>query len=173
MVTDIPVDHLGHQHAQRPRKIETSHRRRSRAHQRLGTRFVPVLKERIKSPTHSEESGRRFRVGRSSSLPLPLSLESPPELEPGALRSAGRFVSGLSTLRLLCNAINRTFTSLNSDVVTTYSVRSLRSCWMCFCATAIRSSVGGCDENTLDIVPGFFFSSDWIFSKKSTKATGS
>ena len=44
---------------------------------------------------------------------------------------------------------------------------------MFFCESLIRSSVIGCEEKTLAIVPGFFFSIDWIFSKKSTNAVGS
>ncbi len=41
--------------------------------------------------------------------------------EPGARRSFGRFASLSSTLRRLCMASRRVFTSLNSEVFTTYS----------------------------------------------------
>ena len=43
---------------------------------------------------------------------------------------------------------------------------------MFFWASLMRSSVIGWEENTFAIVPGFFFSIDWIFSKKSTNAVG-
>ena len=80
------------------------------------------------------DDGRRFKVGRSSSsefvlLPplLPSSAPTVPPPEPGARRSVGLLASaGLSILRLLCIAIRRALTSLNSEVVTTYSGLAFR-----------------------------------------------
>ena len=90
-------------------------------------------------------------------------------------RGAGADGSDLpsSTLRRLCSIARRAFTSLNSEVLTTYSGFGARIFWISSCAALMRSSVIGWVEKTLDSVPGFFFSSDWIFSKKSTNAVGS
>ena len=68
---------------------------------------------------------------------------------------------------------SRPFTSLNSEVFTTYSGLATRILWISFWAALMRSSVMGWVEKTLAMVPGFFFSSVWIFSKKSTNAVGS
>ncbi len=123
------------------------------------------------------DAGRRFKVGRSSSSDeedgalLSSSAPTVPVPDPGARRSVGRLPSaGLSTLRLLCIANRRAFTSLNSEVVSTYSGLAFRYSWMFFWAASMRESVGGCVEKTLDTVPGLRFSKVSIFSKKSTKA---
>src|ERR1019366_5325063 len=141
---------------------------------------------RAASEPRTEESGccvmrywsRRLRVGRSSESvfgAVPSGLASTgPFVLPGARRRRGLFgSSGVSTLRRLWSISRRCFTSLNSEVFTTYSGLATRIFWISSWEALMRSSVGGCEEKTLAMVPGFFFSMVWIFSKKSTNAVGS
>ena len=120
---------------------------------------------------------RRFRVGRSSEsdgVGVAAGLVSVPVELPVARRNCGRVGSvGVLTLRRLWSISTRAFTSLNSEVFSTYSGLATRIFWISSWATLMRVSVGGCEEKTLDMVPGFFFSRVWIFSKKSTNAVGS
>ena len=52
-------------------------------------------------------------------------------------------------MRLLCIIASRAFTSLNSDVFTTYSGFGARIFWISSCAALMRSSVIGWVEKTL------------------------
>src|ERR1035441_7456881 len=104
---------------------------------------------------------RRLRVGRSSESvfgAVPSGLASTgPFVLPGARRRRGLFgSSGVSTLRRLWSISRRCFTSLNSEVFTTYSGLATRIFWISSWEALMRSSVGGCEEKTLAMVPPFF-----------------
>src|ERR1022692_4010457 len=88
-------------------------------------------------------------------------------------RGRGRLGSSVSTLRRLWSIDKRPLTSLNSEVLTTYSGFGARIFWISSCADLMRLSVIGWVANTLESDPGLRFSRDWIFSKKSTKDVGS
>src|SRR6266404_5990189 len=104
-------------------------------------------------------SGRRFSVGRSSSLLLG-SLPFGCFLDCSVLvRSVG--LPGALSVALRENMIlrRRLLTESNSDVVTRYSCFAGRMRAISFCVFSMRSGVGGCVEKTLGMVPGRRFSS--------------
>src|SRR5690242_12671996 len=115
------------------------------------------------------ESGRRFSVGRSSSLVLFGSV-----LAPGCfldfsvlVRSVGLSLPSVA-LRENMMLRRRAFTLSNSEVVTMYSWRAGRIRAISFWQFSMRSGVGGCVEKTFGMVPGRRFSSAWTRSKKVT-----
>src|SRR6266581_4430539 len=91
------------------------------------------------------ESGRRLRVGRSSSVLL------------GSL-PVGCFLDCSVLVRRegLPGALSET---LRENMM-------LRMRAISFCVFSMRSGVGGCVEKTLGMVPGRRFSSAWMRSKK-------
>src|SRR5579884_1912826 len=115
-------------------------------------------------------SGRRFSVGRSSSLPL-LLLPLLPLLP--VRRNVGRLSLPLSlSLWRFSISASRALTLSNSEVSRMYSGRGGRtfeiSCW----DFSIRSGVCGCVSKVLAMKPGFFFCKASIFSKNEMKAWG-
>src|SRR5579884_1132102 len=115
-------------------------------------------------------SGRRFSVGRSSSLPL-LLLPLLPLLP--VRRNVGRLSLPLSlSLWRFSISAKRALTLSNSEVSRMYSGRGGRtfeiSCW----DFSIRSGVCGCVSKVLAMKPGFFFCKASIFSKNEMKAWG-
>ena len=124
-------------------------------------------------------AGRRFSFGRSSSSPFDF-------LDGSVSSSIGAFEFGLrrsvglfgSCARLIGTALIFEHGEAELHVVELRRCHDvlrprLQNLLISFCDFWMRSSVGGCVENTFDMVPGFRFSMVWIFSKKSTKAVGS
>src|SRR5713101_4309282 len=113
-------------------------------------------------------SGRRLRVGRSSSellgsLPVGCFLDCSV-----LVRSVGLPGPLSVALRLNMMPRRRDFTLSNSEVVTMYSDFAGRMRAISFWVFSMRSGVGGCEEKTLGMVPGRRFSSAWMRSKKVT-----
>src|SRR5258708_15558398 len=99
------------------------------------------------------ESGRRFKVGRSS---------SPVSVVPGPcpfwvcsvrVRKVGLPGALSFTLRANVMLRSRSFTPSNSEVVTMYSGRFGKIRAISFCAFSMRSGVGGWVETTFAMVP--------------------
>src|SRR5690349_20951590 len=119
------------------------------------------------------ESGRRFSVGRSSSLVVFGSLLPGCFLDCSVLvRSVGLSLVSVA-LRENMMLRRRALTVSNSEVVTMYSWRAGRMRAISFCVLPMRSGVGGCVEKAFGMVPGRRFSSAWMRSKKVTYAFGS
>src|ERR1700745_1554364 len=106
-----------------------------------------------------ESSGRRFKVGRSSSVVLgssPLGCF----LDCSVLVRRVGLPAPLSCfLRANVMLRSRSFTLSNSELVTMYSGRFGKIRAISFCAFSMRSGVGGWVENAFGIVPGRRFSS--------------
>src|SRR5579883_2381178 len=106
------------------------------------------------------ESGRRFSVGRSSSL------GGAPGSEVFVLFVCSVFFLNVGLFAWLSTALRENimlrslaFTESNSEVVTMYSCFAGKIRAISFCAFSMRSALGGCVENTFGIVPGRRFSS--------------
>src|SRR5271156_6517424 len=107
------------------------------------------------------ESGRRFNVGRSSSV-----LFGSVDVGFLDLSDCSVFVRSVGLPGPLFTALgenmifpSRAFPESNSEVVTMYSGFDGRIDAISFCVFSMRSGVGGCVENTFGIVPGRRFSS--------------
>src|SRR2546430_2100764 len=137
------------------------------------TLFRSLKLLRRKHENYGWESGRRLRVGRSSSLVLLGSLPVGCFLDCSVLvRSVGLSLASVA-LRENMMLRRRPFTVSNSEVVTMYSWRAGRMRAISFCVFSMRSGVGGCVEKTFGMVPGRRFSSAWMRSKKVTYELGS